>query len=259
MDALRDLKEALESLGATPNAVAFYLQSYKDGKSTVGKVAAACGMDRSSAYLACGQLQTLGLVEEGHESGGKIIWAKSPKAILGRLRAEMRRLRKRYDDVEVALPELLAGYSAEAAKPVLQFFSGKEGLHRITEDVLEHAQGEILLLTNQFTEKNVFSESDHQEFISERLRRSLEIRVLAADTPEARELQKCDKECLRETCLVKGEPFTSETYIYGDKVAMLDFDHEVVGFIVRSKEFTRAQRWMFEQIWKKSGGKNHVD
>ena len=250
MNANKDFKEALASLGLPANAVAFYLQSFRHGKATIGKIAAACQMDRSSAYAAYRQLQAAGLLEEREEASGKVVWAKPPKTVLGKLRTDIRRLRQQYEDLEVALPELLAEYSPASAKPVLQYFSGHDGLNQISEDVLDHAQGEILLLSNQRLEKRVFNEVDHREFIRDRLQRGIRIRVLAPDTPEARELQKQDRRWLRETRLIPPpEPFENETYVYGDRVAMLSFHDEALGFIVRSVDFAKAQRWMFEQLW----------
>lgn len=253
---LTKLKEALQTLGATDNAVTFYLACYRGGKASVGDVARVCKMDRSSAYLACEQLCELGVLEQDAGGVRKMVWAKPPSAVLSRLRTEMRRLRRQHDSIEESLPELLASYTERAGKPVLQFFSGREGLRQITDDVLEHARGEILLFTNQRTEKNVFTDADHREFIAERLKRGISIRVLAADTSEARDLKRSDKTSLRETRLVQGEPFTTETYIYADRVAMLSFDKEVVGFVVRSAEFATAQTWMFEQLWRSHAGES---
>lgn len=252
---LRKLADALGVLGASPNAVAFYLASYKAGRSTVGDVARSCGMDRSSAYIACDQLVEFGLVEEDVSAARKTVVAKPPSSVLARLRTEMRRLRRQYDEVESSMPELLAEFAASESRPVLRFYAGHDGLKQIVDDVLEHAQGEVLLFTNQRTEKNVFSSADHQEFIRERIRRGVSIRVLAADTPEARDMRASDASLRRETRLVDGEPFTSETYIYGDNVAMLSFDTDVVGFVVRSREFADAQRWAFEQLWGKHASK----
>jgi len=250
---LEKLKDALKALGASPNAIAFYLASYAGGRQTVGDVAKAVRMDRSSAYLACDQLHELGLVERDMAAPRQVIFANPPKTVMARLRTEIRRFRRYHDAIEEAMPELLASYSDRTSRPVLEFHSGRDGLHKITEDVLEHANGEILLFSNQRTEKRVFTESDHREFIAERLRRAITIRVLAANTEEARELKKKDERSRRQTRIVEGEPFTSETYIYEQNVAMLSFDQTVVGFIVRSKEFADAQRWMFEEIWKKHG------
>lgn len=253
MPELVELKEALQSLHLSPNAVRFYLESYRTGPASIGQIALLCSMDRSSAYLAVEQLKEHGLVTEDLAGTRKKIAAKPPKTVLARLRTETRRFRRQAEAIEESLPALLASYAANEAKPILQFFSGVPGLHQVTDDVLEQAEGEILLLTNQATEKDVFSKADHEAFIATRLQRGISIRVLAANVPDAYELQKRDKYCLRETRVVDGEPFTSETYIYADTVAMINFNREVMGFTVRSKEFAESQRWMFEQLWKHYG------
>jgi sugar-specific transcriptional regulator TrmB len=252
---LAKLKEALESLGASGNAIACYLASYRLGRASVGVIAKTARLDRSSAYIACEQLRELGVLERDETGTRKQVAAKPPSAVMARLRTEMRRLRRQHDDIEETLPELLASYAGRGTQPVLQFFSGRDGLRQITGDVLEHADGEILLWTNQRTEKRVFTDADHREFIAERLRRKIAIRVLAADTPEGRALRAGDVRSRRESHVVAGEPFTSETYVYADRVAMLSFDKEVVGFVVRSKEFSDAQRWLFEEIWRNNDPK----
>lgn len=247
---LRKLTDALGALGATRNAVSFYLSCYRSGASLVGDVARACGMDRSSAYNACEQLEALGLIERDAAASRKTVAARPPSAVLARLRTEARRMRRLHEEVEESMPELMAAFAAAPSKPVLRVFSGREGLRRITDDVLDQARGEILLFSNQRAERQVFNDADHREFIAERLRRGIAIRVLAADTPEARALRRADARSLRETRTVAGEPFASETYVYGDSVAMLSFDKDVVGFVVRSRKFAEQQRWVFETIWK---------
>ncbi len=252
MTAFRDLTKALKSLGLTDNAVSFYLTSYRLGVSTIGKVAEKANMDRSSAYLACKQLQEAGLMEEELSSGVTTILAKAPSAVLSRLRAETRQFRAQTENVEAVLPELMAEYAARSQKPVLQFFSGRAGFAQITEDVLEDSGKELLLFSNQQEERRVFSDVDHRDFIKARIARNIPIRVLTPDTPEAHTLQKADARCLRETRIIPDtHAFTSETYIYGNNVAMLSFNREIVGFIVRSADFAASQRWIFNELWEK--------
>ncbi len=246
---LKELGDALRTLGASGNGVKIYTASFRGGRMTVGKLATVCGMDRSSAYLACDQLVALGVMDSDESEAKRMVLAKEPKAVLARLRTEMRKFRRHHDAIEEGMTSLLASYVDHSSKPVLQFFSGADGLRQITDDVLEHAEGEILLLTNQASEKNVFSAADHAAFVAGRLSRGIAIRVLATDVPESRELRRLDKGAKRETRIVSGVPFTSETYIYGNTVAMLSFDKEILGFTVRSVEFAQSQKWMFEQLW----------
>lgn len=257
MTAFRDLTKALESLHLTKNAITFYLESYRLGKATIGVVARKANLDRSSAYLASKQLNEAGLLEEELSTNVLTVWAKSPKAVVTRLHAETRKFRARAEELEEVLPELLAAYAPSTNKPVLQFFSGREGFAQIIEDVLESTAEELLLLSNQHSERLVFTDIDHREFIKRRVQRGMHIRVLSPDTPEAHALKKADQRFLRETRIVSDPlAFTSETYIYGDNVAMLSFNREIIGFIVRSVDFAASQRWIFEQLWEKYGDVN---
>ena len=256
MAQLTELKDALQELGLSPNAIACYVESYCLGPATAGSIAKACGMDRSSAYLALGQLKELGLLAEDVSGAPKKVWAKHPKAVIARLRTNMRRLRKHSDAIEESMDELLAPYAAMDSRPVLQSFAGKEGLKRISDDILENADGGILLLSNFERESQVFSAADHNDFIDERIRRGISIRVIATDSESARNELASDKKQLRQTRIVAKNAFNAETYIYGNTVAMLDHDREVIGFIMRSKAFADSQRFVFEQLWKNCGA-NH--
>ena len=250
MTDLKQLHEALKQLSLSQNATQFYLASYKQGPASIGSIALSTNMDRSSAYLAAQQLQAVGLLDEDITAKRKTVHAKPPAAVLARLRTRIRSMKRNAELVEDALPELLAAFNQESPRPVLQFFSGKKGLDQISEDVLAHAEKEFLLLSNQKEERRVFTTAENKEFIEERKHKGIRVRVIAPDTAEAHELAKKDASNLRETRILTGKiPFTTETYIYGDRVAMLSFNKRIIGFTVHSKEFAQTQRFLFESLW----------
>jgi len=254
MAELTSIKSSLENLRVSPNAITFFLASYKLGRSSVGQIAKATKMDRSSAYAAYQQLQELGLMDEENKGNRKIVWTREPKAIIARLRTEIRRMRRQVEAIEESMPDLLAQYGSSNDRPILQVFTGIEGLHQIMEDILSSSDFELLLMSNFEEEDRVFSRKDHDAFIRRRVAQNINLRLIATDSPEARNIQKADKANKRATRIVKGKaPFENETYIYGDKIAMLSFNEKtgIIGFIVRSREFANAQRWMFEQIWQR--------
>lgn len=249
----QSLQNALATLGLTTNAIALYNQSYTEGRSTVGRLASLVGMDRSSAHLAATQLRERGLLNEEVRGGRTYIWVKPPKDVMVLLKLRMNELASRYDALDEALPGLMAGYAPSSVLPVVQVFSGKQGLRQVSANILDEGGNEVLLMTNQSFEREVFEPGDHRDFIAERLRRKLPIRVLAVDTPEAHDLIKTDAQHLRQTRIITDEsaiPFRSETYIYGNSVAMLSYSGQVFGFITRSADFADAQRWMFERLWR---------
>lgn len=258
MKTLHPLKEALELLGASQNAISFYLTSFRAGKSSIGNIASKAGLDRSSAYLASQQLLELGLLDHDLASRGRLVWAQPPAVVMQRLRLKIRQYRNQQEILEQALPALLQEYNDQTAKPVVRVFTGHDGLRQVEEDVLSCANKEILLFSNQAQEKKVFNELDHKDFIKRRIDRGVHIKVLAADTPESHMLKQKDKHVLRTTRIIQGPPpFSNEIYIYDDKIAMLDFDRDVIGFIVTSKSYGDFMRWVFVQLWDKHGEHVH--
>lgn len=253
MSELNELKDALQLLNLSPNAIRCYLESYRLGQASVSQVAQACSLDRSSTYLALAQLKEQGLLVEDLAGSRKLVAAKPPAAVLARLRTNIRRLRRGAEAVELNLAKLLAPYAAATSRPVLQVFTGKEGLRRVSDDILEHAEGEILLLSNFESESDVFSADEHADFIRERVRRGVSIRVIATDSSAARNELASDKSQLRQTRLVAAGAFAAETYIYGNTVAMLSHSGDIVGFLLRTPAFADSQRFLFEQLWSTLG------
>lgn len=84
-----------------------------------------------------------------------------------------------------------------------------------------------------------------------RVKRGIKVRVLAVDNKKGRELQSLDKGVLRETrMLPKDITFSTEIYIYDGKMALLDFNQDVIGVIVESRPLVSSQRSIFGALWK---------
>jgi ribosomal protein S19 len=127
-------------------------------------------------------------------------------------------------------------------------------LDTIADDILTSSKGQdILLYSNQRTEKSFFSKAMHEKFVQTRIKNNTKIKVLVVDNKEGRELKKSDKGLLRETkILPKNISFNSEIYIYDGKIAMIDIKDEVIGVIIENEELFRVHRQMFEVVWKTS-------
>lgn len=252
MNKLIEIKNALLMLGLNSNAIEFYLTSYRIGFASVGSIAKISKIDRSSAYLALEQLREFGLIDDQQYKSRVLVCVRPPQALLNRLRTQARKFKNQCIMIEDQLPNLLAEYSQKDNQPVLQFFSGKDGLRQIENDILDYCEDELLIFSNQKEEKMVFDKLDHKEFIKGRMKKEIKARVLSPDTQEAHELKKGDFCSMRETRIItdKKIPFTNEIYIYKDKIAMLEFVDEIQGFVVKSKAFAEAQRWLFEKLWK---------
>ena len=242
------LDETLELLGLTEKEVRLMLAFYKVGAVKVGEAARQTRMPRATAYLLAGQLVEKGLLVQELDGQKKRLAAVEPGVLLRMLSAKQRVLRRKEIEFEEKLPELRANLGNGA--PRVKVYSSGTGVKAVMADILG-TSGEILLWTNQEIETWFFTKKDHDEFVAERVKRGIKVRVLAVDNKMGRELHSQDKQVLRETrMLPKDITFSTEMYIYDGKMALLDFNQDVIGVIVESKPIVASQRSIFEALWK---------
>jgi len=244
------LDETLKLLDLTEKEVRLMLAFYKVGAVKVGEASRQTHMPRATAYLLAGQLVEKGLLVQELDGRKKRLVAVDPGTLLRMLAAKQRTLRRKEIELEEKLPELMENLGVGGGIPRVRVYSGGTGLRAVMADILG-ASGEILLWTNQEIETWFFTKKDHEDFVAERVKKGMKIRVLAVDNKQGRELKSLDKEVLRETrMLPKDITFSTEMYIYDGKMAMLDFNQDVIGVIVESKPLVSSQRSIFEALWK---------
>lgn len=244
------LRAILKDLGLGELEIKFYLASLIHGSASIGELAKKTNIDRSTAYFIADELKNKGFIEEDFKKYKKQIFVKEPNHLLAEIKKNREKFSEYEKDVVDLMPQLAAGYTKGDFKPVLRFYKGPEGFNEIRNDILTSKISEILLYSNQKASEKVFSHKDTREFIKKRMENHIKIKVIAISQPEAKQLFENDKKELRVSKLLpKGVEFSAETYIYGDKVAMLDHTTEFIGFIVKSREFAHAQRIIFQTLW----------
>lgn len=242
--------KSLQALDLTSKEIKFFLACFKIGPATVNEVVKEAKLERSTAYLITQDLITKGFIKEDLKSYKKIIYTVEPKDLLRMVAGKQRGLRRQELELEENLPELQSLYQASEIRPKVKVFEGNNGLLSVWKDILS-SKSEILLWTNQKTENLFFTDDLHQKFINERMRKGISIRVLAVNNKNGEDLIKSDKEHLRQTKLLsKSYEFRTETYIYDNKVAILDYNKDIIGVILESEPISLSQKTIFELIWK---------
>ncbi|MGF7228598.1 MAG: TrmB family transcriptional regulator [Candidatus Saccharibacteria bacterium] len=245
----RTLINSLSLLGCSQKHIKFYQAAFELGSAPLIEIAKKARLQRSTAYLIASELIEMGLVSENHRAYKKQFVAAEPDYVLQKLEAKYRQLGRNNISFKEALPELRAEHQSPLTRPRVRTFSGRAGLVSVWKDILSEQQ-EILLWTNQEVERKFFGEDTHDLFIKERVRKSIPTRVLAVDNPRARNLHASDNQNLRQTrVLPLSATFTSETYIYGNKVAILDIGKDIFGVIAESKQIADSHRNIFELTW----------
>lgn len=219
------------------------------GSAQLNEIAAKAKLQRSTAYLVAEQLVAKELVRQDLRAYKKQFIATEPSHLLHLLDREHRSVGKLTIKLKDNLTELEQSYKSTSSAPRVSTHHGERGLITVLEDILK-TKGEILLWTNQQSERRFFSEKLHQQFISQRVKKQIPTRVLAVSNTEGQQLLYADESQLRRTRLLPEDAsFSAETYLYDDKIAILDFSNGVLATVIDSSSVSASQKTMFEIAW----------
>ncbi len=244
------LANCLLQLGCNDKQIKFYVATLELGAATLAEITKKARLQRSTSYLIAAELIAKGLVDENHKAYKKLFTAAEPDILLQKLESRHRQIGRNTIALKAALPELRAAHQTTTTRPRVRAFEGREGLIAAWKDILSEQQ-EVLLWTDQQTERQVFGEGTHQQFIHERLAKKIPIRVLAVNNQAGKALLVDDVACMRQTKLLPQEvSFTGEMYIYGNKIAVLDIGKDIFGVITENERIAASQRAIFELTWR---------
>lgn len=246
---MESIAQSLGLLGCSAKEIQLYLAAYRLGSAPLSEIAKKAKLQRSTGYLIASQLVDKKLLAQDHRNYNQHYTAASPEALLRMVEAHKRRLGRTSLHMQEKLSDLKKLYSGNDSIPQVTTYQGKGGLVSIWNDILS-TQDEILLWTNQTMERQLFETRQHGQFIRERIRKNIPIRVLAVDTADGRALIKDDSKHNRITKILDtSATFTAETYLYDNKVAIIDHTTDIVGIVIENKQIHAAQRAMFELTW----------
>lgn len=246
----KNVTKALRELGCNDKQQRFFIANFDLGSAGVNDIASKAKLQRSTAYLIADELLEIGLITEDSKAHGRSFTAISPAQLIRMLESHHRRLGKLNIALREDQAELEARYKNNNVIPRVRTYHGHSGLTSILRDVLK-SKTEILLWTNQATETSFFSPELHDRFVQERVAKQIPTRVLAVDNPKGQGLLLHDEENLRITkILPEGMSFTAETYLYDNKLAMIDFSGDIIGVVIESSSVNESQTAMFENTWK---------
>jgi len=244
------LRSALLALGCDDKEIKLYMAAYLHGTAPLSDLIVRTRLRRSTAYLIANSLIDKGLLTEDHKAYGKSLSAAEPETLMRLVANRQRQLGRQRIELEENLGQLQALHQTSITRPRVRTFQGANGLLTVWRDILT-ARGEILLWSNQATEIKLFSLAQHNQFVQERKANKLPVRVLAVNNMAGHHLQDADAENLRTTkLLMPGIEFSAETYLYDHKIAMLDYNQDIIGIIVESEQLFTAQQAMFTAQWQ---------
>lgn len=239
--------EELASLGLEEKEARLYLAALELGEATVRQLADAADIGRTNAYDILGRLERNGLISHVDEgaSGRRLVVPTDPQRLVERWEEQRRRL-------DSLVPRLRAMHRGNASQTRVRYFDGVEGILSVLYSTLR-SNGPLQGILSMADLLTVPGEPAMADYIAERIRRGLELRVVRSRVKEVDPVWPTDPASLRELRYAPDDQvFTMTMFIGDDSVAVLSSRRETFGMVIESAEYAALQRNLFEVLWSVS-------
>lgn len=235
---------SLVDLGLKEQEAKVYLACLKLGQSVVSQISEEANIQRTFAYDILVSLYKQGMVSLVEVNGKKNYSAVSIEQFKN-IQLE------KYKKFEALIPELKSLEKTTGNRPKVRFFEGIEGIQDALEDTLDQPDGSEILA---YATAEGYYASDTRytnSYIKRRTQKKIFSKCIAPDNQTNREFALQDKEHNRQTLLVPYQmfPFSNEIDIYGNKVAIMSLQEELLAIIIESESVANTQRAIFELAW----------
>ena len=237
------LEQTLKDYGLKDKQIKVYLACLQLGTGPVVKIAQKAGMPRSTVYEILDALRGLGLVSTFLKKKVRYFSAEEPEHLI------------RYAETKVSLlkdvlPELNALAGKSRQRPSVRLYQGKGQMKLVLEEMLNEAD----ILLSFAAPEDLFRELGdyYLEYVKRRIKRKLPVRLIATDSPKARERQRLGMTELRIVKIVPNVyEYHCNKWIWKNKIAMFSFLGDLVAVVIESKELADMEKAMFEHLWER--------
>ncbi|MBD3319332.1 hypothetical protein GF342_05480 [Candidatus Woesearchaeota archaeon] len=242
------ITSSLQRIGLTKQEASVYVATLKLGLAKASEIARKAGINREASYYVLKLLQEKGFISEVIKSGVKYYGAIKPKRILGILEEEKQR---KTEAIREVLPELEALQKMAISRPKIEVYEGVEGFKTITSKLVEKKNQTFYAYVPETTLQ--FLPTFHLQFRRRRQEKNIEVKVITKTTKFMKEIQKKDKQELRETrfndSIMKN--ITSSYFILPDAIIIIKANEkEQLGIYIQEENTAKLQRTIFETLWK---------
>lgn len=252
------LDKILKNIDISENAQKVYMCLLQNGAMPARLLAEKIGMPRPTVYDALNSLVNVGLVISRDEDGKSIFSTNDPNALDLIIDQRIENLAKSKEELQVLIPQLRE--QTQSIEPKIRFFSGKEGIKEIFNDILWNKGIETYSVWPMNEMIDLFGAEYLAWHNKRRIERGIKLKAIRK-FGERQDFKKYpylsgETENLRQLKYApKNMKFKMSYWIYADKVTFVSTGQYPFGFIVHSAEFSSMQKINFDLLWDVSTDK----
>lgn len=247
MEDMKDLKETLTKIGLTEGESQVYEALIELGQTTAGKIIKKANIASSKVYDVLHRLQTKGLAGYVIKENVRYYDATPPERLIDFLEEKKSDISDAQKNIQKMIPLIELKRKKQEERNNVTVYSGIKGPKIVLKETIEAGRkGEKLMGfgTDEDPYKD-FLPASIEEHFQDQVKYNVKWYLLftkgkwSSPSPLA-EIRY----------LPKGQTIPVRTMIYGNKVAIVDFNKPFTTIIIEKKEIAQAYRKQFETLWK---------
>lgn len=236
------MQEILQKFGLSQSEAKAYLALIELGSSLAGDITKKANINRSNCYDALQRLIERGLVSYVIKANRKYFQPETPLKFLELVKEEENQLKNKETEIKEVIPRLIEKSKISAEKPEATMYKGKKGIKSIFEDILK------------YKEYNAFGSSGRfKEFLGHfftQFQKRVKENKIKCKLIEPEKVRGTDIVAHAETRFLPNEYITLiSTIVYGNKVAIISWIDNPIGFLLDDKQTADSYRTYFRFMW----------
>lgn len=242
------LDSILTGIGLSKEQIDVYQSLLKHGNQTAIALSKTTKVKRTYVYKICEELIAKGLAKEIKQGRTTLFTPLSPDLLLDQAQAKRQQLEQTILSLESVLPNLKSQYQLVENKPLVTYYEGKHGLHKILSDVFKPKNEPVYGCVDlEIVEKNI-PDYYFKDIVPVRIKNQVFSKAFFARSNKAEELSANNKTSLRETVLLDKDkyPIPAEIDVYEDKIALLNYKRgKFVGVLIENEDLATSLKSIF--------------
>ncbi|UZE94311.1 MAG: hypothetical protein IB618_01935 [Candidatus Pacearchaeota archaeon] len=239
--------QILEKIGLTKNDRKVYLTLLEIGTATVSDLVKKTGLHRSYIYDILDKLIDLGLVSFIIKNNKKYFNSENPERILQILESKEHKIKEDKLEIKKILPELIKRQKIATEKQEVRIFIGKEGIKNILEDILK-TKKDFVAFGAEGRFKEIFKWY-FDNWQKRRIKAKINYKIIYNIKLKGKRPTK-EQKLVEVRFLPEKFEFPATTIVYGNKVAIIIWDINPIGFVLESKDVVKSFLNYFELLWE---------
>ena len=245
----------LKKLGLKDKEASVYLACLELGPSPVQVISRKAKVVRATTYVVLEVLMNYGLVTKYKEGKKTLFSAEPPRQLTRLLEKRREEIDEKKHDLDQILPELQVLMKSAGGRPSVRYFTGKEGLHVIRQEILMYSNyGDIIYNFTPADYVNALFPANEETFHKQRSAKKIKARTIFTTRSETlkRTLFSRSPEDLNERRFIdpKHFPFSSGISIFRDRFAIGNFaGNKAMGVIIENESMADAMTAIHKLAW----------